>query len=288
MSGNDIAGPGDLMAVITLDDLLGSLEVRQLRPGVWTAPNIEMEYPRIFGGQLLAQAVALGAATTEGKVVKSMSCLFPREGSTTDPLEFEVEETQTGRTFAVRRIRAAQRGRTIFTALLSMHAPEHAPAFEHQESAPDAGRPSEAVARDMSMIPWTTRVVGGADLRDRSMAPPRYAFWTRVEDRSLSDDPAVHQGLLAHATDLTIVGTVLLPVEGVSQADSYHTLHTAVTGHSVWFHRPFRVDEWCLLAQHSPTLAGARGFGQGHAFSIDGALIASFAQECMIRPVAAS
>ena len=278
---------GDLMAVITLDDLLGCLEVQQLRPGVWTAPNIEMDYPRIFGGQLLAQAVALGAATTEGKVVKSMSCLFPREGSTTDPLEFEVEDTQTGRTFAVRRIRAGQRGRTIFTALLSMHTPEHTPAFEHQEPAPDAGHPSGAVDRDMSMIPWATRVVGGTDLRDPSAAPPRYAFWTRVEDRSLSDDPAVHQGLLAHATDLTIVGTVLLPVDGVSQADSYHTLHTAVTSHSVWFHRPFRIDEWCLLAQHAPTLAGARGFGQGHAFSTDGALVASFAQECMIRPTSA-
>ena len=276
------------MAVITLDDLLGCLEVQPLRPGVWTAPNIEMEYPRIFGGQLLAQAVALGAATTGGMVVKSVSCLFPREGSTTDPLEFEVEETQTGRTFALRRIRAGQHGKTIFAALLSMHVLEHASAFEHQESAPDAGHPDEAVATDMSMIPWATRVVGGTDLRDPAPAPPRYAFWTRVEDRSLSDDPAVHQGLLAHATDLTVVGTVLLPVEGVSQADSYRTLHTAVTGHTVWFHRPFRLDEWCLIAQHSPTLAGARGFGQGHAFSTGGALVASFAQECMIRPIAAS
>ena len=276
------------MAVITLDDLLGCLEVHQLRSGVWTAPNIEMDYPRIFGGQLLAQAVALGAATTEGKAVKSMTCLFPREGSTSDSLEFEVEETQTGRTFAVRRIRAGQRGKTIFVALLSMHAPEYASAFEHQEPAPDTGHPSEAVERDMSMIPWTTRVVGGTDLRNRMPAPPRYAFWTRVEDRSLSDDPSAHQGLLAHATDLTIVGTVLLPVEGVSQADSYHTLHTAVTSHSVWFHRPFRIDEWCLIAQHAPTLFGARGFGQGHAFSADGALVASFAQECMIRPIRAS
>ena len=273
------------MALITLDDLLGCLEVRQLRPGVWTAPNIEMDYPRIFGGQLLAQAVVLGAATTEGKVVKSMSCVFPREGSTTDPLEFEVEDTQTGRTFAVRRIRASQKGKTIFAALLSMHAPEHASAFEHQEPAPDRGRPSSAADRDMTMIPWATRVVGGTDLRDRAPAPPRYAFWTRVEDRPLGDDPAVHQGLLAHATDLTVVGTVLLPVDGVSQADSYHTLHTAVTSHTVWFHRPFRLDQWCLVSQHSPTLSRARGFGQGHAYNADGALVASFAQECMIRPI---
>ena len=273
------------MAVITLDDLLGCLEVQPVRPGVWAAPNIEMDYRRIFGGQLLAQAVALGAATAEGKVVKSLSCLFPREGSTTDPLEFEVEETQTGRTFALRRIRASQHGKTIFAALLSMHVLEHASDFEHQEPAPDVGHPDEAAPTDMSMIPWTTRVTGGAELRDPAPAPPRYAFWTRVEDRSLGDAPTVHQALLAHATDLTIVGTVLLPVEGVSQADSYRTLHTAVTSHTVWFHRPFRLDEWCLIAQHSPTLARARGFGQGHAFDAGGALVASFAQECMIRPI---
>ena len=274
------------MALITLDDLLGCLEVRPLRPGVWTAPNMAMDYPRIFGGQLLAQAVALGAATTEGKVVKSLSCLFPREGSTTEPLEFEVEETQTGRTFAVRRIRAIQRAKTIFTAVLSMHMPEPASAFEHQDPAPEAGTPGDAPAQDMNMIPWTTRVVGGMDLRDRAAGPADYAFWTRVEDRSLPDDPTVHQALLAHATDLTIVGTVLLPVEGVSQADSYRSLHTAVTSHTVWFHRPFRLDEWCLIAQHSPTLSRARGFGQGHVFAADSTLAASFAQECVIRPIA--
>ena len=276
------------MAMITLDDLLGCLEVRQVRPGVWTAPNIEMDYPRIFGGQLLAQAVALGAATTEGKVVKSLSCLFPREGSTTQPLEFEVEETQTGRTFAVRRIRASQQGKTIFAALLSMHAPELESPFEHQDPAPAVGDPSEAANQDMTMIPWATRVVGGTDLRDGAAGPADYAFWTRVEDRLPGDDPAVHQALLAHATDLTIVGTVLLPVQGVSHADSYRSLHTAVTSHTVWFHRPFLIDEWCLIVQHSPTLARARGFGQGHAFDADGALVASFAQECMIRPIAAA
>ena len=129
------------MAVITLDDLLGCLEVQPVRPGVWTAPNIEMDYPRIFGGQLLAQAVALGAATTEGKVVKSLSCLFPREGSTTDPLEFEVEETQTGRTFALRRIRASQHGKTIFAALLSMHVLEHASALRASGARPRRGPP---------------------------------------------------------------------------------------------------------------------------------------------------
>ncbi len=275
------------MPLITLDQLLDCLEVRESRPGVWTAPSLEMDYPRVFGGQLLAQAVALGAATTEGKTVKSLSCLFPREARRTEPLEFDVELTQTGRTFAVRRIRASQQHKTVFVALLSMHVPEPgtAPEFEHQDPAPEAGRPGEAVDADLNMIPFQTRVVDGTDLRARQRGPADFAFWTRVSDRRLPDDPTVHQALLAHATDLTVVGTVLRPVEGISQADAGERLHTAVTSHTMWFHRPFRIDEWCLVAQHSPTLAGGRGFGHGHAYS-GGELVASFGQECMIRPVA--
>ena len=275
------------MALITLDDLLGCLEVRELRPGVWTAPSLEMDYPRVFGGQLLAQAVALGAATTEGKTVKSLSCLFPREARRTEPLSFEVEQTQTGRTFAVRRIRASQQDKTVFVAQLSMHAPEPEtpPGLEHQDPPPIAGRPDEAVEADLNMIPWATRVVGGTDLRDGAAGPADFAFWTRAGDRQLPDELTVHQALLAHATDLTVVGTVLRPVEGTSQADAGHRLHTAVTSHTMWFHRPFRLDGWCLIHQHSPTLAGGRGFGHGHTFDAGGALVASFAQECMIRPI---
>lgn len=276
------------MALIDLDGLLGCLEMRELRPGVWTGPSLEMDYPRVFGGQLLAQAVALGAATTEGKTVKSLSCLFPREARRSEPLSFEVEETQTGRTFAVRRIRAGQQHKTVFVALLSMHVPEPdtPPDFEHQDPAPEAAGPGDAADVDLNMIPWTTRVVGGTDLRARERAPADYAFWMRVSDRRLPDDPTVHQALLAHATDLTVVGTVLRPVEGISQADADSKLHTAVTSHSMWFHRPFRIDDWCLVAQHSPTLAGGRGFGHGHAYA-GGALVASFGQECMIRPIPA-
>ena len=253
------------MALITLDDLLSCLQVRELRPGVWTAPSLEMDYPRVFGGQLLAQAVTLGAATTEGKTVKSLSCLFPREAR-----------------------RAGQQGKTVFVALVSMHVPEPEtpPDLEHQDPAPETAKPGEAVDVDLNMIPWATRVVGGTDLRDRERGPADFAFWTRVLDRRLPDDLTVHQALLAHATDLTVVGTVLRPVEGISQADAGSKLHTAVTSHTMWFHRPFRIDDWCHVAQHSPTLAGGRGFGHGHAYS-RGALVASFGQECMIRPTVA-
>ena len=273
------------MAVITLDDLLGCLEVRELRPGVWTAPNLKMAYPRIFGGQLLAQAAALGAATTEGKTVKSLNGVFPREGSPTAPLEFHVEQTHTGRTFATRQIRARQEGRVIFAAIVSMHSPDPDPGPEYHQPAPDLGQPAEATAQQMSMIPWATRAVGGADLRSRAAARAEFAYWNCVEDRALPEDPVVHQALLAHASDLAVVGTILRPVEGYSQADSDGRLHTAVTSHGVWFHRPFRLDDWCLIQQRSLSLYGGRGFGSGHVFDASGALVANFAQESLIRTV---
>jgi len=127
------------------------------------------------------------------------------------------------------------------------------------------------------------RVVGGVDLATRDSGPPRYAMWMRA--RSPGDDRGVHQALLAHATDLTIIGTALRPFEGLSQADSTVTLHTAVTSHTVWFHQPFRLDDWLLVAQESPVVANGRGFGRGEVFTETGEVVASFAQESMIRRV---
>lgn len=268
---------------VTLDSILGCMEVEQTGPTTWTAPNVEMDYRRIFGGQLLAQAIAVGSATSEGKTVKSISCLFPREGSMDEPFEFVVEESQTGRAFAARRISAAQNDKIFFLAQLSMHTDED--GHEHQDPMPEVAGPDDAAPEDMGMIPWTTRVVGGVDLGDGAVGPADYAFWTRVEGRKLPEDRTVHQALLAYATDLTVIGTALRPVEGLSQADTMVAIHTAVTGHSMWFHRPFRIDDWCLVNQHSPTLSGGRGFGHGHVFDAGGALVASFAQESMIRPI---
>ena len=101
---------------------------------------------------------------------------------------------------------------------------------------------------------------------------------------SLDEPLAVHQALLAHATDLTLIGTALRPFDGVSQADSTITLHTAVTSHTLWFHQPFRVDDWLLLTQHSPVVANGRSFGRGDVFAGD-ELVASFAQEAMVRQI---
>ena len=99
----------------------------------------------------------------------------------------------------------------------------------------------------------------------------------------MPSDPVAHQALFAHATDLTLIGTSLRPHEGIGQADSPEKIHTAVTTHTVWFHRPIALDDWILVSQASPVVAGGRGFGQGHAFDAAGVLVASFAQESLIR-----
>jgi acyl-CoA thioesterase-2 len=273
------------MALVDLDGLLGCLAITRTGDGdgtaEYTAPNVEMAYYRIFGGQLLAQTIAVAAADT-GKSVKSLHVVFPREGLTAEPVRFLVDRPHDGRAFATRRITGVQEaGKPILVAQVSCHVPEASP-LEHHTPAPDVGRPEDATPTDLDMIPFATRVVGGVDLTDRRARPPEYQVWLRVE-RPLGDDPAVHQGTLAWCSDLTLIGTTLLPVDGYSQADSPERLHTAPVTHSLWFHRPFRIDDWVLLVQQGNSLGGARGFGTGHAFDADGALVASYAQEAMIR-----
>ena len=269
------------MGLVDLDGLLACLEFEDLGDGRWTAPHLQMEYRRIFGGQLLAQAVVLADASVPDKAVRSLSCVFPREGSLNEPLEYRLEEVHDGRSFATRRITGAQGDRVCLVAQASLHIAEEGP--EHGKPAPDVGLPEDAVPADLSMVPWPCRVVDGVDLGHRGVGPAEFSFWTRV-DRPLPDDPAIHQALLAHATDLTVIGTALRPHEGLSQADSTVRLTTAVTAHQIVFHRSFRIDGWCLVDQSSPVAVGARAFGTGNVFDAAGRPVASFTQESMIRP----
>ena len=117
------------------------------------------------------------------------------------------------------------------------------------------------------MVPWETRVVGGVDLADKAAAPARLDWWMRTPP--VGDELHLHQALLAHATDLTVIGTALRPFDGVSQADSTISLHTAVTTHTLWFHQPFRVDDWLQVAQQSPVVANGRAFGRGDVWAGD-------------------
>lgn len=261
------------------DALVACLDLQEVEPGVLEGQNLDIGYRRVFGGQVLAQVIAAAAAASPEKSVKSLHLLFPREGDTSKPMRYRVTKLQDGRTFGTTEVLAEQDGKVISAAVVSMHTEED--GLHRSDAPPTVGPPEDAEPIELGMIPWETRFVAGVDLSDKAAGPPRVEWWSHAAP--VDGPPSVHQALLAHATDLTIIGTALRPFDGVSQADSTVTLHTAVTSHSMWFHQPFRLDDWVLLAQHSPVVANGRAFGRGEVWSSTGEVVASFAQESMIR-----
>jgi len=262
-----------------LDGLLACLQLKEVEPGVVEGQNLDIGYHRVFGGQILAQMVTAAAEASPDKSVKSLTVLFPREGDTAKPMRYRVDKLQDGRTFGTTQITATQDDKVISAAVVSMHTEED--GLHHSAPPPSVGGPSAATLIEVPMVPWEVRAVSGVDLAARDAGPPRYEMWMRAA--AVGDARTVHQALLAHATDLTLIGTELRPFEGLSQADSTVRLHTAVTSHSMWFHQPFRIDDWLLIAQESPVVAHGRGFGRGEVFTEAGEVVASFAQESMIR-----
>ena len=271
------------MAIISWEDTLACLEVSQIADGVYTAPNIPMPYRRVFGGQLLAQIVAVAEATGSGKQVKSIHAVFPREGDLDARVDFNVEALQDGRSFASRALEVHQDGRVIAQATVSLHAPEECRLSHQYMEAPDS-TPKAATPVSLSMIPWETRAVGAVDLESRAAGPAESAYFMRTP-RLGGKSEVAHRALLAHATDLTLIGTALRPHEGLCEQDAPERVITAVTTHNVWFHRDLRLDQWWHVVQRSPVMTGARGFGRGDVFDANGRLAASFAQESLIRPV---
>jgi acyl-CoA thioesterase II len=237
--------------------------------------NLPLDYHRLFGGQLLAQFAVAAAASCPGKSVKSLHALFPREGTAAEPVRYEVARHQDGRTFATLTIVARQSKGVIATASVSLHAPEEGPAI--QAVAPVTEAPADSEPVEIGLLPFETRT--GVSLDARAAAAPEFSLWLRTP----AADGALAPALAAYATDLTLIGTALRAVDGVSQHDAGKAFTSAVTSHTIWFHRPFRTDDWLLLRQHGPILAHGRGFGRGDILTSDGTLVASYAQEAMVR-----
>src|SRR6476661_8875280 len=214
----------------SLDNLLSCLDLRDKEQWTYIGENLALDYHRVFGGQLLGQTVRVAtAAAGEGKVVKSLAQLFPREGDSATPITYAVTKHQEGRTFGSSAVVASQGDKTISLATVSLHAPDGGP--ERSDAMPQVGAPEDAEPTDLGMVPWETRVVGGVDLSDPAAGPATYQFWMRTP--ALPDEESLHQALLAHATDLTLIGTALRPVDGLSQADAQVKFASAVTSHNV-------------------------------------------------------
>jgi acyl-CoA thioesterase-2 len=237
--------------------------------------NQQLTYHRLFGGQLLAQFARAAALRCPDKSVKSLHALFPRAGRSEEPLRYEVECHHEGGTFATLSIRALQSSGVVATAAVSMHSAEDGP--EHQTVSPVPAVPGAEHQVKLDLLPWETRST--TELDTPGSEPAEFDLWLRTP----SVGPELAPALLAYATDLTLIGTALRPLAGVTQQDAGKAFTSAVTSHSLWFHRPFRTDDWLLLRQHSPVLAHGRCFGRGDVITEDGSLVASYAQEALLR-----
>jgi acyl-CoA thioesterase II len=245
--------------------------------------NQQLEYHRVFGGQLLGQLIQAARAVCPGKTVKSLHTVFAREGRADQPVTFEVIRHHEGRSFATLTVTGRQHAadgeaRVLATSSICLHVIEDGP--EHQEVAAVPPVLGEQHRLSLDLIPWETRAVD--DLNAITAGPPEFEFWMRTPEV----EPALAPALAAYATDLTLIGTALRPMAGLGQRGNGTQFTSAVTSHTLWFHRPFRTDEWLLLRQHSPLLAHGRCFGRGDVLTARGVLVASYGQEALLRVAA--
>lgn len=253
----------------------GHLGTAEAGPSVFEGRNQQLDYHRLFGGQLLAQFVRVARLVCPDRAVKSVHVLFPRAGHAEEPVRYEVQRHHTGSSFATLAIVARQTPGVLATASVSMHSAED--GRDHQTVAEVPAVLAAEHRVELGLLPWETRST--TDLDSREVNPPELELWMRTPPVSQE----LAQPLAAYATDLTLIGTALRPVEGVSQRDSGTAFTSAVTSHTLWFHRPFRTDDWLLLRQHSPILAHGRCFGRGDILAERGELVASYAQEALLR-----
>ena len=267
--------------MLTIESLLGSLQLEDVGPDRYRAPNAESGHAVIFGGQLLGQSIAAGLAGHEGKRVKTVHTVFARGGAPDAPVEIAVDRMHTGRAFASSAVTISQGERLITRSLVLLSA-EEPDLIRHGERMPDVPGPDDC-GPTTGMGPWEVRVVGGVDISDPDqVGPPELDAWSRFV--GAPGDPATDQALLSFATDGFLIGTAMRPHAGVGQSQAHVTLSTGVITHTLTFHEPHPAREWALLS-HRATYAGhGRSYGRADIFGRDGTMVASFVQDAMIRP----
>ncbi|WP_405864350.1 acyl-CoA thioesterase [Streptomyces sp. NBC_00005] len=257
------------------NDLLDCLVPKPLGEGVYEARSQQLAYHRLFGGQLLAQSARVAELACPDKSVKSLHMLFPREGRGGEPVRYETDCVQRGRTYAAVQIQARQEHGIVAVATVSLHTWEGGPQRQTVEAV--GAPPGEQGRIELELLPWETRTA--IDLDSPDSEPPVYELWTRTPPVAAELGAA----LLAYTTDLTLIGTALRPVAGVTQHDAGSAFVSAVTSHTVWFHQPVRSDTWLVLRQHSPVSAHGRCHGRGDILTERGELVASYAQDALLR-----
>lgn len=278
-----------------LAELVAQLSLERLDDDRFRGGHVDIGSPSVFGGQVLGQALMAAARTVPEHAVHSLHGYFLRAGDKAVPIDYEVDRVRDGASFTMRRVVAVQHGKPIFHLSASFHRREG--GVEHQRAMPDAPPPeglrdeSEGRRELRHLLPPVAlavvdqaraveiRPVDPQHLLHPAITPPYAQTWLRAPGE-LPDDPLIHQALLAYASDFSLLGVAMRPhglnfmqpkVQGVS------------LDHAMWFHRDFRFDDWLLYETDSPSAAGARGFCRGSVFTRDGRLVASVAQEGLIR-----
>ena len=280
-----------------LEQLVELLRLESIGVNRFRGHSQDLGFRNLFGGQVLGQSLSAAIQTLKDPAWNphSLHAYFLRPGSVTEPIEFEVDVLRDGRSFATRQVKASQKGKAILTMMASFQHPEE--GFAHQSDMPEVkgpeGIPSQLELTRMfkSQIPERIREIHTADkpieirvvnpanpFAPKKMEPYKYV-WMKA-DAELTGDFSEHARVLAYASDFNLLTTALQP-HGVSVVQK--DMQVASLDHSIWFHRPFRMDEWLLYAIDSPNAGGARGFCRGQIFNQQGELVASVAQEGLMR-----
>jgi len=280
-----------------LDDLVTLLSLEKIEENVFRGQSQDLGWGTVFGGQVLGQALSAAAQTTPAdREVHSLHAYFLRRGDAAKPIVYDVDRIRDGGSFTTRRVVATQSGAAIFNMAASFQ--KHETGFEHQDAMPDAPPPEQVPTEQERFAGVADRVP--KELRERffgeqafelrpieviddpfrpSRMPPHRKMWLKTTGR-LPDDPALHRYLLGYASDHGFLATALFP-HGVTFFGGH--VHVASLDHVMWFHGPLRVDEWLLHVIDSPVARGSRGLVRGRVFTRDGRLVASTAQEGLIR-----
>lgn len=276
-------------------DLLSILDLEPLEHNLFRGQSPKSGWQRVFGGQVIGQALVAASRTVEGRDPHSLHGYFMLPGDPKVPIIYEVDRIRDGRSFTTRRVVAIQHGQAIFSMSASYQVGET--GFDHQAPMPKVPGPDELPTEEevkADLLPHMPEPMRTYYERERpiEMRPveikrymsrermePQFHVWIRTTGR-LPDIPAIHQCVLAYASDMTLLDTSMVP-HGRTVFEP--TIQAASLDHALWFHRPFRADEWLLYAQDTPNASGARGFSRGLIFKQDGTLVASVAQEGLIR-----
>ncbi len=278
-----------------LQNLLSLLDLEPIERDIFRGRSPAESLQRVFGGQVAGQAlVAAGRTVPEERHVHSLHAYFIRPGDPNVPIVYQVDRVRDGRSFTTRRVTAIQHGRAIFTLSASFQHDET--GVEHQVPMPHVPPPEELATFPQRLTnagidignhlahrqPIDIRFIGPLTweaARDPQLRNPSNQVWLRV-DGELPDDPLLHVCLMTYASDLTLLDSVLI-AHGLSWDDG--RTHGASLDHAMWFHRPFRADQWLLYDQEAPSAAGSRGLSRGQVFTASGELVVSVMQEGLVR-----